>query len=197
MKKNKDSEGRPFSAADQLPEKNPMDKNILFLVLGLFLLAINIFFSHRHTFKQHLPPGPNSIAERYVWIKGSPQMPAGLYLFTQQQLENDFSEIGSLLQTGASKEPDSVISALQFNGSGPEPVNLPPEVANIFFREIPINRADKNILTSLPGIGPVLAEKIVLRRIQHGYFRSKDELLHIAGIGPKKFAKLVDRITLD
>jgi competence protein ComEA len=70
-------------------------------------------------------------------------------------------------------------------------------VANIFFQPIPINRADKDILTSLPGIGPVLAERIMQRRNQHGFFKSKDELLQVTGIGPKKFAALVDNITLD
>jgi DNA uptake protein ComE-like DNA-binding protein len=35
------------------------------------------------------------------------------------------------------------------------------------------------------------------RRNQHGLFKSKDELLQVTGIGPKKFAALVDNITLD
>jgi len=79
----------------------------------------------------------------------------------------------------------------------PQPVNLPPAVANIFFEPISINRAGKEILSTLPGIGPMLAERIVLRREAKGPFRSKDELLHISGIGPKKFARLVDTIILD
>ena len=70
-------------------------------------------------------------------------------------------------------------------------------MANIFLKPIPINRADKIILTSLPGIGPSLAERIVMRRNQQGPFRSKEELLQVTGIGPKKFAALVEHITID
>lgn len=45
-------------------------------------------------------------------------------------------------------------------------------------------------LDTLPGIGPVTAEKIVSYRAQHGPFRSVDELDAIAGIGPSRIADL-------
>jgi DNA uptake protein ComE-like DNA-binding protein len=43
----------------------------------------------------------------------------------------------------------------------------------------------------------MLAERIVRRRGDKGPFRSKDELLHITGIGPNKLARLIDSIILD
>jgi competence ComEA-like helix-hairpin-helix protein len=197
MKKNKANVRSPFYSADQLPEKNSTAKNMVFLVLAFFLLAVSVFSGYRHILQENITPVPTAISEKYVWVTGFPEVPEGLHIFTPEQLENDFPEIGALLAASSSQEPNSVISALQYNAGELQPVNLPPEVANIFFREIPINRADKNILTSLPGIGPVIAEKIVSRRNKHGPFRSKDELLNIAGIGPKKFAGLIDHITLD
>lgn len=45
-------------------------------------------------------------------------------------------------------------------------------------------------LDSLPGIGPVTAQKIVEFRRQHGAFRSVDELDAIPGIGPARIAEL-------
>jgi competence protein ComEA len=45
-------------------------------------------------------------------------------------------------------------------------------------------------LDSLPGIGPVTAEKIVQYRTAHGAFRSVDELDEVSGIGPARVEQL-------
>lgn len=45
-------------------------------------------------------------------------------------------------------------------------------------------------LDTLPGIGPVTAEKIVAYRQQHGAFRSVEELDAIPGIGPARLGEL-------
>lgn len=51
---------------------------------------------------------------------------------------------------------------------------------------IELNRAKPSGLTLLPGIGPVIAERIVDRRDSNGYFKSVDDLLIIRGIGKNK-----------
>jgi competence protein ComEA len=45
-------------------------------------------------------------------------------------------------------------------------------------------------LDSLPGIGPVTAERIVEYRTAHGAFRSVDELDEVPGIGPSRVEQL-------
>jgi competence protein ComEA len=45
-------------------------------------------------------------------------------------------------------------------------------------------------LDSLPGIGPVTAERIVEYRTAHGAFRSVDELDEVPGIGPSRVKQL-------
>jgi competence protein ComEA len=45
-------------------------------------------------------------------------------------------------------------------------------------------------LDTLPGIGPVTAEKIVQYRSAHGAFRSVDELDEVPGIGPARVEQL-------
>jgi competence protein ComEA len=45
-------------------------------------------------------------------------------------------------------------------------------------------------LDSLPGIGPVTAEKILAYRSAHGAFRSVDELDEVPGIGPSRVEQL-------
>ena len=53
-----------------------------------------------------------------------------------------------------------------------------------------LNRATAPELDRLPGIGPVLARRIVEHRERHGPFRSPDELLGVPGIGPRLLERL-------
>lgn len=53
-----------------------------------------------------------------------------------------------------------------------------------------LNTADVAALESLPGVGPVLAGRIVQWRVEHGRFTSVDELVEVPGIGEK----LLERI---
>ncbi len=58
---------------------------------------------------------------------------------------------------------------------------------------VDLNSADVATLETLPGIGPVLAERIVERR-QAQPFTSVDELLDVPGIGPAVLDKLRDEV---
>ncbi|CAM5780851.1 ComEA family DNA-binding protein [Cellulomonas persica] len=58
---------------------------------------------------------------------------------------------------------------------------------------VDLNAADPATLETLPGIGPVLAERIVARR-QERPFASVDELLEVVGIGPKLLDQLRERV---
>lgn len=62
---------------------------------------------------------------------------------------------------------------------------------------ININTASAAELEQLDGIGPVLAERIVEFREQHGPFASVDELDAVSGIGPKRLAAMRDRCTVE
>lgn len=54
---------------------------------------------------------------------------------------------------------------------------------------IDVNRAPSADLQKLPGIGPVLAQRIIAER-EKAFFRSVDELRRVGGIGPKTLEKL-------
>lgn len=60
-----------------------------------------------------------------------------------------------------------------------------------------INSFKIDELTRLPGVGEVLAERIVQHHKLHGSFKSKEQLLQVKGIGEKKLEKLKDLITLE
>jgi competence protein ComEA len=51
---------------------------------------------------------------------------------------------------------------------------------------IDLNRADADELATIPGIGPTLAERIVVFRAANGPFTSPDELLDIEGFSDKR-----------
>jgi competence protein ComEA len=53
-----------------------------------------------------------------------------------------------------------------------------------------VNRADLRTLQTLPGVGPVLARRIVGHREVYGPFRTPEELLRVSGIGSKRYARL-------
>jgi len=62
--------------------------------------------------------------------------------------------------------------------------------------KIDINHSGAFDIEALPGIGPVLAEKIVAFRDSIGGFKSLNDLNNVKGIGPAKFALIKDRIEI-
>ena len=59
---------------------------------------------------------------------------------------------------------------------------------------VDLNTATAADLDALPGIGPVLAQRIVDHRAEHGPFTSVDQLDDVSGIGPAIFAELAERV---
>jgi competence protein ComEA len=59
-----------------------------------------------------------------------------------------------------------------------------------------LNSATASEFETLPGVGPVLAGRIVDWRTEHGRFASVDELAEVSGIGEKIFAQLQSKVTV-
>ena len=79
----------------------------------------------------------------------------------------------------------------------------PPETTEISSEEtegirfpISINDAGKEEFMALPGIGEVLAERIVAFREENGNFSVPEELLNVEGIGKKRLEEILDLITI-
>lgn len=60
---------------------------------------------------------------------------------------------------------------------------------------VDLNAASASELDALPGIGPVLASRIVERRAALGRFVNPEELLSVRGIGPRLFERLRPLVT--
>ena len=56
---------------------------------------------------------------------------------------------------------------------------------------IDVNHADSTALVSLPGIGPIIARKIIDYRNKYGSFPDLKSLRKVKGIGEKKFARIL------
>ena len=56
--------------------------------------------------------------------------------------------------------------------------------------KVNLNTASVEQLTTLPGVGPKLAARIVEYRQKSGTFRSTQELINVKGVGEKSFAKI-------
>ena len=59
-----------------------------------------------------------------------------------------------------------------------------------------INRATVEDFAALPGVGPVLAARIVEWRDSRGMFRTLDDLLKVPGFGPSLLAKTRNRLAV-
>lgn len=57
-----------------------------------------------------------------------------------------------------------------------------------------LNAATAQDFDALPGIGPVLADRIVAWRTEHGRFASVDQLREVSGIGESKYQSLKSKV---
>lgn len=59
-----------------------------------------------------------------------------------------------------------------------------------------LNTATVSDIDGLPGIGPVLAQRIIDWRTEHSHFASVDQLREVSGIGESKYSALKAKVTV-
>ncbi|KIC65608.1 ComEA family DNA-binding protein [Pseudarthrobacter phenanthrenivorans] len=88
--------------------------------------------------------------------------------------------------------PDAAESAASGgDGSGSHPAGSGPPGG-----KVNLSTADVAMLDTLPKVGPVLAQRIVDWRKEHGPFRSVEELDAVDGVGPKMLEALLPLVTV-
>jgi len=91
----------------------------------------------------------------------------------------------AVLPAGPPPAPDPV------PGPAPSPVAERREETRL-----DVNRADRAALVGLPGVGPVLAERILEDRARNGPFRSVEDLRRVKGIGERTLERLRDLVVV-
>lgn len=116
---------------------------------------------------------PNSRVNDAIKAAGGPRPSADLSLINLARLIKDGEQI-------------FVERKYSVNQSAKRPLSKP--------RILNLNRASAKDLEELPGIGPVLAARIVEYRSSNGSFTSVDELAKVPGIGSSKLAKFKEKL---
>lgn len=174
--------------------------------VGLIIFALLFGF---YSFRSFFPLGNETLIENFpsyaVEVEGDVTHP-GLYFFSHQPTIMEVITKGNKRQ-GADliiypkpffKLPFSSSLWVQRNQSGLKITLLPLEGKKKILLGIPINlnTASVDDLSSLPGIGPVIAEKIVFFRMTQRAFFKVEELKTINGIGEKRFKRIEKYLTV-
>jgi len=85
--------------------------------------------------------------------------------------------------------PAALTADVAVEASGRVPVSRQSSTRSAS-EKLDLNKATEQEIESLPGIGPVLAGRIVEYRQSRGAFHTVDQLRHVKGIGKKKFDRI-------
>ena len=148
------------------------------------LVVVHVVGQVRHPGVLRLPAG-SRVADA-VAAAGGATRTADLGLLNLARVLVD----GEQVRVPAPGDPVAVAPVLPGGGGG---AGGPPGSAS---GPVSLNTADLAALDTLPGVGPVLAQRILDWRTAHGRFASVDELGEVSGIGDKLLAQLSPLVTL-
>ena len=98
---------------------------------------------------------------------------------------------------GLRPRADETPRAAAGSGGSTESPRRPPKPRVLPAGPLDLNRATADELTALPGIGPVMAARIVDHRRAVGPFPRVEALRGVAGIGPKRFERIAPHLAVD
>ena len=171
----------------------------IILVIIIALGAGSIIYSTEKS-KDNLRTSDEKI-ELSIDIEGAVKNPGVYTLKNGGLIQDAINAAGGLLETA-----DNELVAKDINRAEPlknnQKINIPfkveaaPQVAGEeTSNKININTATIEQLDTLPGIGPVYAQRIIDYRKKKS-FSSLEEIMEIQGIGEKTFEKFKDLITI-
>jgi competence ComEA-like helix-hairpin-helix protein len=163
--------------------------------LGVVLLlgaALLILYAWRaQVLLPPAPPPPGLMPLAFVEVTGQVAHP-GVYSFPEPPtLADVWQRAGG---PGAAPDKDKKIasgSRVEVTPTGGYRL-APMPGAKLLTLGLPLdlNRATAGDLEAVPGIGPVLAQRIVAYRQAHGPFKKMDDLEEVSGISPNNLPKL-------
>src|SRR5215218_2293813 len=130
-----------------------------------------------------------------VEMRGEIEAPGVYELSPGARLQDAITAAGGLTEKA---DLSTVILALPVPGGAPK---LPADHGDADSADesrvrINVNTASGKELEALPGVGEVLAARIVAYREQNGPFRSVDDLIHVEGISDRSIDNIRDLVTI-
>ena len=158
------------------------EQTVLLFVAAVFLVGLGVKLSGGIPRLPRVPVSKESIE---VKIEGAVKEPGWYDIPKGSLVIEGIREAGGAL-------PQADLRGIDLGSSlkDKEEIWIPGEKLNI-------NRASLEQLTYLPGIGPVLAQRIIEYRAKNGAFHNLSELTEIPGIGQVKFARIKEKTTLE
>jgi competence protein ComEA len=177
------------------------------LAAGALLFALVLLFGARHLLRAGTPTQAAPVAaapiraergpEFVVHVVGAVRRP-GLYKLPQRSRVAD-----AVVRAGGSTRhadlslinlaaplSDGIQVVVPVRASAAAPAGQAPAAGSAPAGPVHLNTATMEQLDSLPGVGPVTAQKILDYRQKHGAFSSLEELDAIPGIGPARLEQL-------
>ncbi len=158
------------------------EQTVLLFVVAVFVVGLGVKLMGGIP---RLPKVPVSRESIEVKIEGAVKEPGWYDLPRGSLVIEGIREAGGAL-------PQADLRGMNLGSSleDKEEIWIPGEKLNI-------NRASLEQLTYLPGIGPVLAQRIIEYREEKGSFLTLSELKEIPGIGQVKFERIEEKTTLE
>jgi len=142
-------------------------------------------------------PSPTVAATITVHVKGKVAHPGLVVLRDGARVADAIAASGGLL-AGANADGVNLaerladgqvvsLDAVAGGGAQPAPTSSVPA-------KVDLNSATVDELDALPGVGPVLAQRIIAYREEHGRFDTVDQLGEVSGIGDSRLKDLSDLV---
>lgn len=168
-------------------------------MIAAFATAGVVFFGMGSTARVPAPPatmaaGPDGEATITVHVSGAVADPGLVRLFSGARIADALAAAGGAT-TRADLEAVNLAAPVRDGDQILVPVSSPGDESGAGSAAMPdgkvrVNRATASELEALPGVGPVLARRIVEHRETHGTFSEIEDLLDVPGIGEAKLATL-------
>lgn len=106
-------------------------------------------------------------------------------------------DVLNLAETVVDAQNVYVMTKKEYKSSQTESAGMKKEQENESDSDlVNINTADKERLTTLPGVGEVKAAAVIAYREENGLFSSKEDIKNVSGIGDATYANIEDLITV-
>ena len=186
---------------------------------GLVILAIwKLFLPHgSNAYVQK----PDTSREIVVYVAGAVEKPGLVHLEPDARVDDALKQVSLLPEANLESmnpaqklkdgqkvtvpfkivlvPPDSTVAVDSSKGSVssvPTAPALPVAIPVSPDGKININIAGVADLDKLSGVGPVLAERIIQYRTEHGPFAMAEDIEKVSGIGPKTYEKMASQLTV-